>query len=108
MYLPRSTPPSQAQLNLIDDPLTGYGDEEERFITVDIHGSSSARPALEKLQTSAQVLVAVLISAKWTDGVPLKAGAAVTKDIYLWRFDTPHTHTVVFKTPFATPTPPQG
>ena len=58
MYLPRSTPPSQVQLDLIRDPLIGYGNEDERLVTVDIHDSDSARAALEKLQTSAQVLVA--------------------------------------------------
>lgn len=59
MYLPRSTPPGQVQSGLIHDPLSDYGDEEGRFVTVDIHSSNSARGALEKLQTSAQVLVAV-------------------------------------------------
>jgi len=60
MYLPRSTPPSQVQLDLglIHDPSISYGNEDERFITVDIQNSDSARAALEKLQTSAQVLVA--------------------------------------------------
>lgn len=57
MYLPRSTPPRQVHLDLTHDPLIGYGGEEERFTTVDIHSSDSARAALEKLQTSAQVLV---------------------------------------------------
>jgi len=55
MYLPRSTPPSQLQSGLIHDPLSDYGDEEGQFVTVDIHSSSSARGALEKLQTSAQL-----------------------------------------------------
>lgn len=58
MYLPRSTPPGQAQSHLIYDPLTNYGDEEDRFVTVDLHSANSAREALEKLQTSAQVPVA--------------------------------------------------
>jgi len=58
MYLPRSTPPRQVRLDLTHDPLIGYGNEEERLATVDIHSSDSARAALEKLQTSAQVLVA--------------------------------------------------
>lgn len=59
MYLPRSTPPGQVQLDLFHDPLPDYGDEGGQFVTVDIHSSNSAREALEKLQTSAQVLVAV-------------------------------------------------
>ena len=57
MYLPRSTPPSRVPPYLIRDPLTGYGTEEEQYTTIDLHGSNSARSALEKLQTSAQVLV---------------------------------------------------
>ena len=57
MYLPRSTPPGRPQPYLIRDPLTGYGTEEEESITIDLHSSNSACAALEKLQTSAQVLV---------------------------------------------------
>jgi len=56
MYLPRSTPPSRVQLDPVHEPLIGY-ENEERFTTVDLHSSNSARAALEKLQTSAQVLV---------------------------------------------------
>lgn len=71
MYLPRSTPPSQAQ----SDPLNAYGNEEDRFIAVDIHSSNSAGAALEKLQTSAQVLVTLSLSIELapTDAVPLKS-----------------------------------
>ena len=56
MYLPRSTPPSQVQLDMINDPLA-YGIEEDRFVTVDLQNSSPARAALEKLQMSAQVFI---------------------------------------------------
>lgn len=59
MYLPRSAPPCPVQPYLIHDPMTDYEDEEERFITVDLHSSGSARGALEKLQTSAQVLAVI-------------------------------------------------
>lgn len=59
MYLPRSTPPSQVRLDLINDPLLGFGIEEDRFVIVDLKNSNSARPALEKLQMSAQVFIPV-------------------------------------------------
>jgi len=58
MYLPRSTPPRQVQFDLIQDSLISYGNEEEQFITIDLHSSNTARAALEKLQMLAQVLVA--------------------------------------------------
>lgn len=56
MYLPRSTPPAQIQPGLIHDPLLGY-EIEDRFVTVDLHGSNSAHAALEKLQMLAQLTV---------------------------------------------------
>ena len=59
MYLPRSTPPSQVQLGLIHRPLPGYEIEQDQFITTDLSCSNSARPALEKLQMSAQVFITV-------------------------------------------------
>ena len=108
MYLPRSTPPGQAQLDPIHNSLIGYENEDERFITVDIHNSDSARAALEKLQTSAQVLVAASYLCPTTDAVPLKADTAVTKDLHFWGIGAPHTHTVVFKTPFVASAPRQG
>jgi len=43
-----------------------------------------------------------------TDAVPLKANAAITKNIYFWGFYTPDAHAFVLKTPFAAPTPPEG
>lgn len=64
MYLPRSTPPSQVQLCLINDPLLGCGIEEDQFVTVDLQNSNSTRSALEKLQMSAQVFTMVPICAK--------------------------------------------
>ncbi|KAF9653179.1 hypothetical protein BDM02DRAFT_3183134 [Thelephora ganbajun] len=55
MYLPRSSPPGRPQSDLIHETVMGHQDEEERFVTVDLHSSSSARAALEKLQMSAQL-----------------------------------------------------
>lgn len=67
MYLPRSAPPNQPQLGLVHDPLLGYGIEEDRFATVDLRSSSSAHAALEKLQMSAEVFIALPICAKSID-----------------------------------------
>jgi hypothetical protein len=98
-------------LHLTHDPLIGYADEEEQLVTVDLHGTNSARAALEKLQTSAQVLVTATYLYRTnllSDVVPLKADAAVTEDIYFWGFHTTDTHTIVSKTAFATAAPRQG
>jgi len=109
MYLPRSTPPSGIQPYLIRDPLTDYGTEEEESITVDLHCSNSACAALEKLQTSAQVLVAIPYLYQAGLGrltsYPWKADAAGAKDIPVWGFHTPDAHAVVFETPLITATP---
>lgn len=112
MYLPRSTPPSQVQLDLIHETPIDYGNEEERFTTVDLHSSNSARAALEKLQTSAQVLVTTpclcQTSLRRLMRQLLKANVAITEDIYFWRFYTPDAHAFMSKTPFATSTPREG
>lgn len=111
MYLPRSTPPSRPQPYLIRDPLTGYGTEEEESITIDLHSSNSARAALEKLQTSAQVLVATRYlyqaSLARLTLYPSKAHAASTEDISFWGLYTPRAHAVVCETPLITATPRQ-
>jgi len=71
MYLPRSTPPRQVHLDLTHYPLIGYGNEEERFVTVDIHNSDSAHAALEKMQTSAQLTLPSPKIYTSGDSVPL-------------------------------------
>lgn len=70
MYLPRSTPPGQVQLGLIHD-LLGYGTEEDWFVAVDLSSSKSARPALEKLQISAQLTLPSPKIYTSGDSVPL-------------------------------------
>ena len=111
MYLPRSTPPSRPQPYLIRDPLTGYGTEEDESITIDLHSSTSARAALEKLQTSAQVLVAIPYLyqenlARLTLDLS-KADAAGAEDISFWGLYTCDTHAVVSETPLITAAPRQ-
>lgn len=111
MYLPRSTPPNQVQVGLINDPLLGQAiEEEDRFVSVDLHGSSSASAALEKLQMSAQVILTAHRPPAFRQltGCPFKANAAVAKNIHLWRFNTPHAHPLVLKTPLVAPTYHQG
>ena len=111
MYLPRSTPPSRPQPYLIRDPLTDYGTEEEESITIDLHSSDSARAALEKLQTSAQVLVATpyIYQASLTRlTLDLsEADAAGTEDISFWGLYTRDAHAVVFETSLITAAPRQ-
>ena len=110
MYLPRSTPPSGVQPYLIRDPLTSYGTEEES-ITIDLHSSNSACAALEKLQTSAQVLVATpyLYQASLDRLMlyPSKGDASGAEDISFWGVHSPDVHIVVFEAPLITATPCQ-
>ena len=60
LYLPRSTPPGEIKLGPIEHPFFDYRTEDK--LTVDLKKSSSARTALEKLQMSAKVFVAVPLS----------------------------------------------
>jgi len=71
MYLPRSAPPCPVQLYLNHDPMTDYENEEERFTTVDLHTSNSARGALEQLQTSVQLTLPSPKIYSSGDSVPL-------------------------------------
>ena len=112
VYLPRSTPPSQVSsyLGLIHDPLIGSGNEEE-LVTADL-STNSARAALDKLQTSAQVFRTAPYRSQQSSCQLMRclliADDAVTKDIRFWRFNSPDAHAVVFETAFATAAPRQG
>lgn len=76
MYLPRSTPPNQA---LINDHLLGYGTEEDRFVTVDLQNSNSARPALGKLQMSVQLTLPSPKIYTSGDSIPLTLTLSCSK-----------------------------